>query len=42
MVEHGFDQRPAVQALFVEAGFDGVETRLDLGGQPRATVGRAP
>lgn len=42
LVEHGFDQATAVQALFTAAGFKRVETRQDLGGQPRATGGIWP
>ncbi len=42
LVEHGYDQREAVQVLFADAGFAQVTTRLDLAGQPRATGGIAP
>jgi release factor glutamine methyltransferase len=42
MVEHGYDQRDAVQALMVDAGFIDISTRKDLGGQPRVTGGTAP
>jgi release factor glutamine methyltransferase len=40
VVEHGFDQAPAVRALLTDAGFDSVETRRDLAGLERATGGR--
>lgn len=40
MLEHGFEQAEAVQQLLRENGFLQVETRCDLGGQPRATQGR--
>ncbi len=39
LLEHGFDQAPAVQALLNEAGFLDLETRRDLGGQQRCTGG---
>jgi release factor glutamine methyltransferase len=38
-VEHGYDQEPQVQALFIKAGFNGVHTLKDLGEKPRATGG---
>ena len=37
--EHGFDQAEAVAGLLWVAGFSGVATRRDLGGQPRCTGG---
>lgn len=40
LVEHGYEQGPAVRALFAQAGFDGVTTRCDYGGRERATAGR--
>ncbi|CAM5792575.1 peptide chain release factor N(5)-glutamine methyltransferase [Rhizobacter fulvus] len=40
LLEHGYDQADAVQALLREHGFDGIETRCDLAGQPRCTGGR--
>jgi release factor glutamine methyltransferase len=40
LLEHGFDQHEAVQALLRSAGFAEVSTRHDLGGQPRCTGGR--
>ncbi|MBC8056589.1 MAG: peptide chain release factor N(5)-glutamine methyltransferase [Rhizobiales bacterium] len=39
LLEHGFDQAAAVQALLRAEGFADVETRRDLGGQPRCTGG---
>jgi len=39
LVEHGYDQADGVQQLFAGAGFGQIETRRDLGGQPRATGG---
>lgn len=42
LLEHGFDQHEAVQALLRVAGFQDVSTRWDLGGHPRCTGGRAP
>lgn len=39
LLEHGFDQADAVQRLLVSQGFVGVQTRHDLGGQPRCTGG---
>ena len=37
LLEHGYDQAEAVQALLRARGFDGIATRRDLGGQPRCT-----
>jgi release factor glutamine methyltransferase len=42
LVEHGHDQATAVRALFVSAGFTGVETRADLAGLDRLTGGIRP
>lgn len=42
LLEHGYDQAPAVQALLGQAGFTEVSTRHDLAGQPRCTGGRPP
>lgn len=38
-VEHGFSQADAVAQRFREAGFAQVQTCVDLGGQPRVTMG---
>ena len=40
LLEHGFDQAPAVRELLVRRGFKGVETRQDLAGQERITGGQ--
>tara|TARA_B110000967_G_C18788635_1_gene512135 strand:+ start:366 stop:1211 length:846 start_codon:yes stop_codon:yes gene_type:complete len=45
MVEHGYQQGPAVRELFEQAGFALVETRVDLNNLERITLGhysRAP
>ena len=39
LVEHGFDQGPAVRELFERAGMRRVETHQDLGGNERVTLG---
>ncbi|MDA0189199.1 MAG: peptide chain release factor N(5)-glutamine methyltransferase [Proteobacteria bacterium] len=40
LLEHGFDQAEPVRGLLAAAGFGGIQTRHDLGGQPRCTGGR--
>ncbi|OSI16196.1 protein-(glutamine-N5) methyltransferase, release factor-specific [Neisseria dentiae] len=40
LVEHGFNQGAAVRALFEQNGFVQVETRQDLAGLDRLTLGR--
>jgi release factor glutamine methyltransferase len=40
VLEHGYDQQPAVAAILREAGFDAIEQRHDLAGTPRMTAGR--
>ena len=40
LVEHGFDQADAVQALLQAHGFASIETRADLAGQPRCSGGQ--
>jgi release factor glutamine methyltransferase len=40
LLEHGFDQGAAVRELLERAGFDSVETRPDLNGIERLTLGR--
>jgi release factor glutamine methyltransferase len=40
VVEHGYDQRLAVQACFVQAGFDEIVQLTDLASLPRVTAGR--
>ena len=42
LLEHGADQGAAVRALLAQAGFVGVETRRDYGGQERVSLGRRP
>jgi release factor glutamine methyltransferase len=42
LVEHGYDQGPAVRALFAGAGFRDIGTRRDLEGRERASGGRLP
>ncbi|MES3015087.1 MAG: HemK/PrmC family methyltransferase, partial [Pseudomonadota bacterium] len=39
LLEHGYDQADAVQALLCAQGFAAIETRCDLGSQPRCTGG---
>lgn len=39
MIEHGYDQGQAVRRLFIEAGFENVETRQDYGQRDRFTLG---
>jgi release factor glutamine methyltransferase len=39
LLEHGYDQAGAVRQLLLDHGFAAVETRSDLGGQPRCTGG---
>lgn len=40
LLEHGYDQGAAVRVLLLAAGFGGVETRRDLGGNERVTLGQ--
>jgi release factor glutamine methyltransferase len=40
IVEHGYEQGPAVRALFAEAGFSQIDTHRDLAGYERVTEGR--
>lgn len=42
LLEHGFDQAEAVRALFAARGFTAVDSRRDLGGHDRITLGRWP
>jgi release factor glutamine methyltransferase len=42
MLEHGYDQAPAVRDLLLAQGFEEVESRIDLGGHERITLGRLP
>jgi release factor glutamine methyltransferase len=40
LLEHGWKQGPAVRELYIQAGYDEVETCRDYGGNERVTVGR--
>jgi release factor glutamine methyltransferase len=42
LLEHGYDQGPACEALLAAAGFANISTRPDLAGLPRLTGGRYP
>lgn len=42
LLEHGYDQAEAVRALLQQAGLQAVESRRDLGGQWRISLGRKP
>ena len=42
LVEHGFEQGPAVRALFTSAGLRSVATERDLERRERVTLGRRP
>lgn len=42
MLEHGYDQAAAVRDLLQVAGLEHVESRKDLGGHERITLGRLP
>lgn len=42
MVEHGYDQAVAVQALMRDAGFVHLQTRKDYGGNDRVTLAQRP
>lgn len=42
LLEHGYDQAAAVQALLQQQGFTGVPSRCDLAGVARCTAGQKP
>ena len=42
LLEHGWDQVESVRTLLVQAGFEGVDSRRDLGGHARCSGGRWP
>jgi len=42
LLEHGFDQAPAVHDLLAGAGLIGVSTSSDLAGRPRVSAARRP
>lgn len=39
LLEHGFDQAPAVRQLLAQSGFTRIQSRTDFGGHQRATGG---
>jgi release factor glutamine methyltransferase len=42
LLEHGYDQAPAVRELLNRHGFEQIQTRRDLGDHERITFGRVP
>jgi release factor glutamine methyltransferase len=42
LLEHGHEQAGAVRQLLAEAGFEAVQTRVDLAGRPRCSGARRP
>ncbi|AHY41898.1 peptide chain release factor N(5)-glutamine methyltransferase [Stutzerimonas decontaminans] len=42
LLEHGYDQAEVVRTLLVSGGFEDVQSRLDLGGHERISLGRLP
>ncbi|MES2489793.1 MAG: peptide chain release factor N(5)-glutamine methyltransferase [Pseudomonadota bacterium] len=40
LLEHGYDQAPAVRELLAQAGFTQIASRIDLGGHERCSGGR--
>jgi len=42
LLEHGYDQAAAVRELLARHGFEQIESRLDLNGHERITLGRLP
>ncbi len=42
LLEHGYDQAAAVRELLARNGFEQIESRLDLGGHERISLGRLP
>ena len=40
MIEHGYDQSQAVQALFQQAGFSEIQAFQDYGQQDRVVIGK--
>lgn len=42
LLEHGYDQAAAVRELLTGHGFEQVESRIDLGGHERISLGRLP
>ena len=42
LLEHGYDQAASVRELLAREGFEAVESRRDLGGHERISLGRRP
>ena len=42
LLEHGYDQAAAARELLARNGFEQIESRLDLGGHERISLGRLP
>ncbi|KRP62507.1 peptide chain release factor N(5)-glutamine methyltransferase [Pseudomonas trivialis] len=42
LLEHGYDQASAVRDLLLRQGFEGVHSRIDLGGHERISLGQRP
>ncbi|KAA0947042.1 peptide chain release factor N(5)-glutamine methyltransferase [Pseudomonas sp. ANT_H14] len=42
LLEHGYDQAQAVRDLLLAQGFEEVQSRIDLGGHERISLGRRP
>ncbi|MBP1127648.1 MULTISPECIES: peptide chain release factor N(5)-glutamine methyltransferase [Pseudomonas] len=42
LLEHGYDQAQAVRDLLLSQGFEGVHSRIDLGGHERISLGQWP
>ncbi len=42
LLEHGYDQAAAVRNLLLNQDFEGVHSRIDLGGHERISLGRRP
>lgn len=42
LLEHGYDQALAVRDLLLSQGFEGVHSRIDLGGHERISLGQRP
>jgi release factor glutamine methyltransferase len=40
LIEHGYNQKQQVQTIFESFGYSNIETRTDLGGNPRVTMGQ--
>jgi release factor glutamine methyltransferase len=40
LLEHGYDQAPVVRELLAQHDFEQIESRIDLGGHERITLGR--